>query len=448
MEINRENARQHGVLGLTFCRRVVYLKLWKCGDGTPPQSKVVYGLKKEFSLVCASLFLLIFGTYVSGSILVPYARSMGGSAVDIGMVYSSMFVVRLVMGAPIGRLADKRGVKTVLALSMALYPFVAVAYWFSFNIPSLIVARLLHGVGSAMTLPMAMAYIGEVSPKGQEGRYMSMYTTIMHFAAATGPVVGGVIYDAYGERYSFGTLFILALFSLFIVAGFTKHDLMIRAPKANGANGLKPRRLRVHTNRVPGWFTELKNSRRLMALSMTNVVVSVLLAMNGATFTQLTLSYGFSMTMIGLLAALFSTVVGVTQMPLGRVCDCWNMPKTALLSGMAVSALVALYPFMDGALMLGILITLAGCAAAVFLASVTALSAILGKEDGMGKTMGFLGSATSAGNIVGYMMLGFITDYLGIKNAFFATSLIFLVGTLLFYAMWTGHATGQKAPGN
>jgi hypothetical protein len=34
--------------------------------------------------------------------LVPYARSMGGSSVDIGMVYSSMFVVRLVMGAPIG----------------------------------------------------------------------------------------------------------------------------------------------------------------------------------------------------------------------------------------------------------------------------------------------------------------------------------------------------------
>ena len=68
-------------------------------------------MRKEFFLVCSSLFLLIFGTYVSGSILVPYARSMGGTALDVGIVYSSMFVVRLVLGAPIGRLADRRGVK-------------------------------------------------------------------------------------------------------------------------------------------------------------------------------------------------------------------------------------------------------------------------------------------------------------------------------------------------
>jgi MFS family permease len=398
-------------------------------------------VRKEFFLVCSSLFLLIFGTYVSGSILVPYARSMGGTALDVGIVYSSMFVVRLVLGAPIGRLADRRGVKTVLALSMALYPFVAVAYWFSTSIPTLIGARLLHGIGSAMTLPMAMAYIAQVSPKGQEGRYMSMYTTIMHFAAATGPIVGGVIYDAYGERASFGTLFALAILSLFIVVGFTKHDLG-KPTQKNGSD--KPRRIRVHPNRVPGWLTELKSNQRLAALSVTNVSVSILLAMKGATFTQLALSYGFSMTTIGMLAALFSTVVGVSQMPLGRLCDCWNKPKVALFSGIAVAGLVSLYPMMQGALTLGILITLAGCAAAVFLASVMALSAVLGKEGGMGKTMGFLGSATSAGNIAGYMVLGFITDYLGIKNAFYATSLLFLIGTLFFYTLWTGHAPGRK----
>lgn len=388
-------------------------------------------MRKEFTLVCSSLFLLIFGTYVSGSVLVPFAKKLGGSPVDIGIIYSSMFVVRLFTGAPIGRLAQRRGVKTVLALSMTIYPLVAVAYWFSVSIPTLLVARLLHGVASAMALPMAMAYIGEVSPPGLEGRYMGVYTIIMHFAAAAGPIVGGMVYDARGERHAFAVLFILAVFSLFVVVGFTRHDL--------GAPAKEPRpkaRVRVHSDRLPGIAQELLKSPQLAALCITNITVSVVLALNGATFTQLGLSRGYSMTSIGLLASLFSTVVGMSQIWLGRFCDRWNMPKTAVLSGCALSAILIFYPFVNSRLLLAALITAAGAAGAVFLAAVSALSAVLGKRRGMGNTMGFLGSAASAGNIVGYLGLGVVTSVLGISFAFWAAAIFFLVGAVLFFWLW------------
>jgi hypothetical protein len=87
---------------------------------------------------------------------------------------------------------------------------------------------------------------------------------------------------------------------------------------------------------------------------VTNVVVSVLLGHERRHLYQLTLGYGFSMTMIGLLAPLFPRWWGFTQMPWEGFCDCWNMPKTAASFRCGgFGRLVALYPFMNGALMLG-----------------------------------------------------------------------------------------------
>ena len=135
-----------------------------------------------------------------------------------------MYVVRLLFGTPIGRLSQKKGAKTILTYSLMLYPFIAVAYWISWNIPSLIAARLFHGIASAMMLPMAMAYIGEISPIGQEGRYMGIYNTILFVASASGPLAGGLIYDKFGIRHAFLTLFLLALSSVIIILAFTRSD--------------------------------------------------------------------------------------------------------------------------------------------------------------------------------------------------------------------------------
>ncbi len=65
----------------------------------------------------------------------------------------------------------------------------------------------------------------------------------------------------------------------------------------------------------------------------------------------------------------------------------------------------------------------------------------------MGKTMGFLGSATSAGNIVGYMMLGFHHRLFWNKKRIFCDISDVFGGTLLFFAMWTATRPGKIAPG-
>jgi hypothetical protein len=54
----------------------------------------------------------------------------------------------------------------------------------------------------------------------------------------------------------------------------------------------------------------------------------------------------------------------------------------------------------------------------------------------MSNTMGFLGTANSAGTVGAYLALGFITDLLGIGMAFYFSAGLFLLGITIFALLW------------
>ena len=173
-------------------------------------------MKKEALLVLAAVFLLVFGATLSATILTPYAKALGAPWPLVGVLTASMHLVRLVFGTPIGRLADRKGVVAILHLSLALFPFIAMAYWLARDVYALIGARLLHGVASAMLLPMAMAYVGLLSPAGEEGRYMGLYNTVYFVATGLGPMAATIIADHYRSYRS--TFVFLLVFSLLALA--------------------------------------------------------------------------------------------------------------------------------------------------------------------------------------------------------------------------------------
>ncbi len=383
-------------------------------------------MKKEFSIVCISVFLLVLGTFISGSLFVPYARTLGGSSLTIGLIYSSMYVVRLIFGTPIGWLSQKKGAKRVLVYSLMLYPLIAVAYWVSWNIPSLLAARLLHGVASAMMLPMAMAYIGEISPQGQEGRYMGLYNLITFSASGIGPVVGGFIYESYGIKEAFLTLFVLALLALLLILIMGRMKTPMSAPsRAGEARGDTQYNAKA-----------LLYDKRLWGLACINIVSAVLLALFGASFTEYALGCALNMKSIGVLIAVNNMVIGVAQIPLGKFSDRYSKTALVMVSAAATSLLLILFLTLKSFWSIGLLLVVIGVAIALHFSASAAISAVVGKQCGMSVTMGFLSSVNSTGTIIGYLLLGFITDTFGIENTFYFTACLFIFGNLLFLLCW------------
>ncbi len=394
-----------------------------------PTNKTLNGsMSKALIFVLTAVFLLVLGTFISATILTPYAMTMGATWLQIGILSGSMYTVRLFIGTPTGRLADRKGSLVVLKYSLLLYPFIAIAYWFSFNIYSLIGARLLHGIASAMMLPMAMAYIGQASPEGMEGRYMSTYNLCVMLASGIGPFISTVVAGLFNHRATFIILFVLAVIALLILL-YSQKEQRTMYESYNTVDIVKKERFNA---------INLFKNAGLMALSFANIALSVVASLVGF-FLILFLEYkGLSFIFTGSILAIYNIISGIVQIPIGRIIDKYSKFVITLLSGFGTAVALLFFTFSSNIFIIGVAIILLAFGTAALSSATSALSIIVGREIGMGSTMGFLSTANSIGMIFGCISLSLMPTMKFKYEAFFYFScFIVIVSTCLFAILWS-----------
>ncbi len=60
----------------------------------------------------------------------------------------------------------------LISISLFVYSALSLGYVFATQPLHLILTRLVLGAAGAMVIPISMAYVGDFSPEGQEGRWM------------------------------------------------------------------------------------------------------------------------------------------------------------------------------------------------------------------------------------------------------------------------------------
>ena len=84
---------------------------------------------------------------------------------------------------------------SVLLVAMSIYLAATIACALAPNMPALIAARALQGIGGGGILPIAHTIIGDMVSPRERARYQA-YTSAMFLAASiVGPVLGGVLTD-------------------------------------------------------------------------------------------------------------------------------------------------------------------------------------------------------------------------------------------------------------
>ena len=96
---------------------------------------------------------------------------------------------------PMGRLADMLGQKRVYILGSVILMVGAAGAGLSPNLATLLLARILQGVGAAMTQGTGMAIMTSVFPSHERGRAIGLLMTTVGVGAVAGPAIGGVIVD-------------------------------------------------------------------------------------------------------------------------------------------------------------------------------------------------------------------------------------------------------------
>lgn len=377
-------------------------------------------LANPLTSLCTIVFVLTIGTGIVAPLLAAYSLDLGANGLWIGFIYSGFYMIRFIFGNPIGRLADRIGPKGILTVSISIYPIIALAYFFADHLYTLLGARLLHGLASAMLLPMAMTYIGEITPKGKEGTYMGIYNTVLFLANGVGPILGGFIADWWGVKEAFLLLLLLAIASLFLT-----YTTLTSTRKSNLLTINKLRQT-DSDRKTPLW-----KNRGLVALASIYFISAILTIFIISFFPLFGIEKGFTTLQIGILIAIFNVTVGICQVPFGKMADQFDKNKILLFSTIGIAFLFFTIPHLKSFLAICAFIFLLSILAAMVIASSSALSSETGRFYGMGTTMGFLSSSTSLGMVIGPMLSGVIMDFSTTNILFYAIGVGWFISALL-----------------
>src|SRR5262249_28758098 len=91
-----------------------------------------------------------------------------------------------------GKLADIRGRRPVLLAGIAIFVVGSVACALAPNMPALIAARAVQGLGGGGLIALAQTIMGDAVSPRERGRYQGYFGAVFATSSIAGPVLGGV----------------------------------------------------------------------------------------------------------------------------------------------------------------------------------------------------------------------------------------------------------------
>jgi len=104
--------------------------------------------------------------------------------------YGIAFAAGIITAAAFG---DRFGRRRVFSIGLALFTIASVACALAPNLPELIVARTVQGLGGAVVLPLSLTILTAAFPAQRRGMIVGIYGGLAGLAVAMGPIVGGAV---------------------------------------------------------------------------------------------------------------------------------------------------------------------------------------------------------------------------------------------------------------
>jgi len=369
-----------------------------------------------------SVFIALLGIGIIVPVMPIFARELGAGGFALGMIIAAFSITRGVLQPVIGNLSDRWGRKNFFTTGLFVYGLVGLFIPHAGGVPQLIVIRAFHGIGSAMIVPIAMAYMSFFAPAGQEGRYMSYLNIAIFCGIGCGPIIGGLLSDIWGLAAVFYIMAALS-FAAFLLA-------IVYLPGRIEAGHQAARPLLAS---MRGMLASGRTCGILLARYTTMIIMVPSMA-----FLPLLMSRwpGSSGLQIGMIIACRTLVNAVFQLPFGRIADRYNRLLLLLASSIVLGLVILLIPLIDSFLQMAVLYLLMGTAEAAIWAVLGAYASEEGRRHyGHGTMMGVFSFAMSAGVFTGAVLAGFSMNSWGIERAYYVTGSVVLALSLLAAAM-------------
>lgn len=149
--------------------------------------------------------------YLLVPLLPHYAKSLGLSQMEVGVLFGVYAAAILAGTWPLGRLSDRIGRRRPFLWGLVGLAATTLLFAFSSSYPLLVLARILQGLAAAATWTSGLALLAEGFPSERRGQAMATAFAAANVGVLLGPPVSGFLSESFGPRSPFLLVAVVAL---------------------------------------------------------------------------------------------------------------------------------------------------------------------------------------------------------------------------------------------
>lgn len=174
--------------------------------------------KRKIILLFAGLMVTMLLASLNQTVLSSALPTMVGEL--NGVEHMSWAITAFILASTImmpvyGKLGDLLGRKPMLLFAISIFTVGSVVGALAPDMGTLIVARVVQGLGGGGLMILSQATIADVVPARERGKYMGIMGGVFAFSSVAGPLIGGGLTEGPGWRWTFWMNVPLAILAIF-----------------------------------------------------------------------------------------------------------------------------------------------------------------------------------------------------------------------------------------
>ncbi|HJX19716.1 MAG TPA: MFS transporter, partial [Steroidobacteraceae bacterium] len=154
-------------------------------------------------VVSIAVFMEVLDTTIA-NVALPYIA--GGLAISVdeaSWAVTSYLVANAVVLTASGFMARRLGRKPFYLGCVTLFAVSSILCGFAWDLPSLLLFRVLQGLGGGGMVPVSQSILADSFPPAKRGQAFAMFGIAVVVAPVVGPTLGGWLSDNWGWRWCF-----------------------------------------------------------------------------------------------------------------------------------------------------------------------------------------------------------------------------------------------------
>ncbi|QEV99252.1 MFS transporter [Microbacterium caowuchunii] len=185
------------------------------GSATAPRSR--RRVLEALSGLILGMFVSMLASTVVSTSLPVIVHDLGGDQGTFTWVVTATLLTTAISTPVWGKLADLVNRKLLYQLAIIIFVLATAAAGFAQDPTTLIAFRAVQGIGAGGLAALSQVLMADILSPRERGKYMGLFGAVMAVATVGGPLLGGLITDAWGWRWNFFVALPFAVAALIIV---------------------------------------------------------------------------------------------------------------------------------------------------------------------------------------------------------------------------------------